>query len=137
MAVHASYTGHRVNQTGIRQVFRDDDGPVGHYLDELSLLVLNRARTLVGVRTGLLLSTIRRESGHGPFGPYRDITAGRRGLTNYLGYHHDGTESHIITARRRKTLRFIWHGQVVYAKRVHHPGTKGTHFLTRALDAVR
>lgn len=137
MTVHARVTSVRNNTVEIRHLFHDEDGPTGLYLDELSLRVLASARTLVGVKTGLLLSTIRRESGHGPTGPYRDIVAGRSGLTPYLGFHHDGTVPHVIAARRKKTLRFIWHGRVVYRRMVHHPGTKGTFFLTRALDAIR
>lgn len=135
--VHARFTGDRANPVVIRSTFRDKDGPVGRELDRASLLVLNRARTLVGVRSGRLLASLRRDEGIGPVGRYVDVTAGVRGITTYLGYHHDGTPPHIIRARRRKSLRFIWHGQLVYAKRVRHPGTRGTFFLTRALDVIR
>lgn len=43
-----------------------------------------------------------------------------------------GTKPHEIVARRRQSLRFVMHGEVVFRKRVHHPGTKATHFMDDA-----
>jgi hypothetical protein len=119
-------------------VFIDDDGPVGRDLDRSATLVLTRARVYVRVgRRGALLTSLRPERGRGPLGPYVDVVAGRRGLTDYVMFEHDGTPPHSIRARRRKTLRFIWHGRVVFYKRVRHPGTKGSRFLSRALRDLR
>jgi hypothetical protein len=137
MRVTATYTGQRVNHAAIRHVFRDEDGPVGQDLDAMSRRVQARARSLVGVRTGLLLSTIRRERGQGPRGPYHDVVAGRSGLTKYLGYHMSGSHPHIIRPRRRRALRFTSDGAVVFARRVRHPGTRANPFLTRALEVLR
>lgn len=139
MRTRATYVGHRPDFTAIRHEFRGEDGPVGRMLDDDTRLVMNRARTLVGVRSGLLLSTIGREPmRQGALGPYRDVTAGKHGLTNYLGYHHDPTSPHIIRPNRRKRLRFVDRtGRVVFARVVHHPGTRGTYFLTRALEVLR
>ena len=135
--MRATYLGHRTDPAAMRWVFHDRSGPTGRLLDQYSLLVLNRARVLVGVRSGRLISSLDRDFGAGTLGPYAEVTAGVPGITTYLGYHHDGTPPHEIRARRRKTLRFIYHGRVVYPVRVSHPGTKGTHFLTRALDVLR
>lgn len=137
MSVHATYTGDRPDPIIIRSVFHDRGGPVGRELDRVSLLVLNKARTLVGVRTGRLITTLRREEGEGPTGRYVDVVAGVPGLTPYLGWHHDGTGPHVIRPSRRQYLRFISGGRVVFARKVNHPGSRGTHFLTRALDAIR
>lgn len=137
MSVHARYIGHRSNPVAIRHVFRDNDGPVGRELDRMSLIVLNRSRTLVGVRTGRLLASLHREDGIGGLGPYVDVVAGAPGITNYLGYHMFGTPPHVIRPRRRKALRFISHGRLVYATSVNHPGNRANPFLTRALDAIR
>lgn len=136
MSVHARYVGHRPNPVAIQHVFRDKDGPVGRELDRASLLVLNRARALVGARSGRLLGSLRREDGIGPTGRYVDVIAGSRGLTPYLGAHMFGTHPHVIRPRRRTTLRFVSHGRVVYARRVSHPGAQANPFLTRALDAL-
>lgn len=138
MTARATYVRNRPDLTAIRETFRGEHGPVGRDLDDMTRRVQARARTLVGVRTGLLLSTIRREPmRQGARGPYRDVTAGRRGLTTYLMDHHDGTPPYIIRPRRRKALRFVSGGAVVFATRVRHPGTRGTKFLTRALDVLR
>ena len=135
--MHATYVGHRTDPAAMRWLFHDRSGPTGRLLDNYSLLVLNRARILVGVRSGRLISSLDRDFGAGVLGPYAEVTAGVPGITTYLGYHHDGTPAHTIRARRRKTLRFVSGGRVVYARQVRHPGTKGTHFLTHALDAIR
>jgi len=139
MAMRASaiYVGQRVDHAAIRETFRGENGPVGDYLNDATRRVRTAAQTYVGVKSGLLLSTIRREPmGQGPRGPYRDVAAGRRGLTDYLGDHMFGTEPHVIRPRRRRALRFVSGGRVIYATKVRHPGTKGTHFLTRALDVL-
>lgn len=44
-----------------------------------------------------------------------------------------GTRPHIIRPRYRKVLKFSMHGRTVFAKVVHHPGTKKNDFLTKAL----
>jgi hypothetical protein len=136
--VHGRYLHHNPD----RRVVRDIVGGRGHGglerdLDDRSRRVMAAARTLVRVRTGTLLTSIRREEGVGPLGRYIDIVAGIPGLTTYLGYEHDGTQPHVIRPRRRKALRFIAGGQVVFATRVNHPGTRGSHFLSRALAAAR
>lgn len=47
---------------------------------------------------------------------------------------NDGTRPHIIRPRRRGGyLRFVQNGAVRYARIVHHPGFRGTHFMERAL----
>jgi hypothetical protein len=137
VTTHAEYTGDKVDQASIKEEFRDRTGPVGRELDRLQQLVLDQARRLVRVRSGTLIASIRPESGIGPLGQYRDVVAGVPGLTTYLGYEHDGTEPHMIYPSRRKYLRFIQNGQVRFARKVHHPGTKGSYFLTRALDVLK
>lgn len=137
MPVHAEYVGDKVNDTAIRDEFRATDGPVGRDLDRMQQLVLNSARERVRVRTGTILASIHGESGIGPLGPYRDVVAGVPGLTTYLGYEHDGTVPHVIYPSRRKMLRFISGGQVRFARRVNHPGTTGSFFLTRALTVLK
>jgi hypothetical protein len=91
------------------------------------------ARGLVGVRTGTLLSTIRTNNGQNSSGLYVDLIAGGGRKVRYTMFHHDGTPPHRITTRRRKSLRFIQNGHVVFRRSVWHPGTRGTFFLTRAL----
>lgn len=49
---------------------------------------------------------------------------------------HD-TSAHVIEPRTRKVLRFVQNGEVRFARRVNHPGTKGYHFMARAREAGR
>ena len=44
----------------------------------------------------------------------------------------EGTAAHIISARYAMALRFEWHGEIVFFKSVHHPGTKPNPFMSRA-----
>lgn len=138
MTIRARPTGSRPDRAAIRETFHGRAGGVGKDVDERAGRVLAAAQRLVGVRTGSLLVSGRREYGRDADGPYVDVVFGVPGLTDYLGYHMLGTAPHVIRARRRKALRFVTAGgQVVFAQKVNHPGTRGTHFLTRALDAAR
>jgi hypothetical protein len=135
--VRATYVGHRTNPVTMHWLFHDRGGPTGRLLDQYSLRVLAEARRRVGVNTGRLLATIRRDFGTGALGPYAEVIAGQSGITDYLGYHMFGTEPHVITPRRRKVLRFVSHGRLVYAVRVRHPGNRANPFLTDALNVLR
>ena len=94
----------------------------------------------VGV-TGRLAATIRK----GPSGLergnyYVDILAGQEGRTPYLGYVLYGTIAHEIRPKQNRPnphLRFVQNGQIVFAKRVWHPGTQANNFLERAVEAAR
>lgn len=44
----------------------------------------------------------------------------------------NGTAAHAIVARRAKALRFVVGGQVVFRRRVWHPGTRSYFFLRNA-----
>lgn len=46
----------------------------------------------------------------------------------------NGTRPHLIRPNPpRKVLRFTTHGKTVFARLVHHQGTKANYFLTKAL----
>ena len=136
-SARVEYSGNDPDYRVIRSLFQDVDGPVGKLLDKKSRAVLQEAQRTVPVRTGRLLATLRREYGIGARGPYWSIHAGLEGLTPYLGFIMNGTAPHTIRPRRRKALRFIGRGGVVFAKVVHHPGTRARPFLQKALDAAR
>jgi len=46
----------------------------------------------------------------------------------------EGTRPHIITANRKRFLRFFWPraGKIVFFRSVHHPGTKPNPYIDRA-----
>lgn len=45
---------------------------------------------------------------------------------------NDGTPPHVIEAKNAKALRFEMNGELVFAKRVNHPGTQPQPFMDRA-----
>ena len=53
-----------------------------------------------------------------------------------LGLILEGTDAHVIEPRQAKALRFSSGGQVVFAARVEHPGTKENPFVQRAIREV-
>jgi len=60
------------------------------------------------------------------------VTAG--GASRFL---ENGTRAHIIEAKRAKALKFSVNGQMLFRRRVQHPGTKGAYFLTQARNAAQ
>lgn len=132
MVVRASAGKVRLYPGEPKLFVNDLDGPVIKDLLRRMRRVQFESRKLVRVRTGRLLSTIDVRVGGNAKGVYAEVFAGGRGI-KYTGYEHDGTKPHVIRARRKKALRFMINGQVVFRKQVKHPGTTGTLFLTMAL----
>lgn len=126
------YVGHQLDETVLRTLITGAGD-----LEARAQRVLVAAQMMVGVDSGRLLASIHRERGSNGVGPYIDVIAGVPGITNYIMYHHDGFPAHIIRARRRKALKFVWRGEVRFFRSVRHPGYRGSRFLTRALDAAR
>lgn len=102
-------------------------------LREAGRQVVNRAKVLAPVRTGRLRSSIRAE-------PPRILSL-RGSLTvgsdlEYAAFVNDGTRPHEIRPRTKQVLKFTVGGRTVYAKVVHHPGTRARPFLDQALREV-
>lgn len=110
----------------------DPIGPVRNDLVRRAIRVKFEARKLVRVRTGRLMSSIHIEERMTKRSPVVDVVAGGKGIS-YTMFEHDGTPPHVIRARRKKALRFVMNGHVVFRTKVNHPGTTGTLFLTMAL----
>ena len=47
---------------------------------------------------------------------------------------HDGSRAHIITPKKAKILHFVSGGKEVFARIVHHPGTKPDQFVYQAVE---
>lgn len=56
--------------------------------------------------------------------------------TGYGLFVDQPTAPHVIRPNISKFLRFTIGGQVIYAREVQHPGTKGKFFIQRTLDIV-
>jgi len=96
--------------------------------------VQGEARKLAGRKTGKLAASIVKR---GPEVVGDSIVVYVVTSLDYAKYVHDGTPAHIIRPRSRRVLRFASGGRTVFARIVHHPGTSGKKFLTRALPAAR
>jgi hypothetical protein len=92
-----------------------------------------RAKILAPVDTGRLRASIRVER-RSLFGLRQRWTIGSD--VDYAQMVNDGTRPHIIRPKNAKALRFKVGGRTVYAKVVHHPGTRPRPFLDRALNEV-
>jgi hypothetical protein len=102
-------------------------------LKEAGRQVVNRAKVLAPVDTGRLRSSIRAGSPR-IFSFRGSLTVGSD--LEYAAAVNDGSKPHKIFPKNAKALRFRVGGRVVFARVVNHPGTKGTHFLDRALREV-
>lgn len=94
--------------------------------------ILNRAKILAPVRTGRLRASGKMDIKITHYGP----TGVVRFTVKYAEYVHDGTRPHVIRPKKGKVLRFKIGPKVLYRPVVHHPGTPGKPFLTRAMVEV-
>lgn len=104
--------------------------------DSVADRTVNLARALAPVgRTGDLKRSIRHRVRRTIYGYTAEIWS----TAPYAIFVHEGTRPHEIRPNPpRKALRFAsgGGGRIVFARRVHHPGTKAQPFLKDALDRV-
>lgn len=115
------------------QLGRTISGEAARTLRRRAPQVLARARMRAPVDTGRLRSSGRIE--------YTSTFGFRPKATvifdvDYAAVVNDGSRPHVIRPKRAKALRFRIGNRVVFATVVNHPGTKGTHFLDKALQDV-
>lgn len=104
-------------------------------------LIAGLAKARVQVDLGFTLTTIHDQVNRNVRRyPYGDVIAGKAGARRPGGGPRTvpeildkGSRPHVIRARRRKALRFVVNGKVVFRRSVLHPGTRGSGFLTRSL----
>ena len=120
------------NEAGWHEEFETTTGMVGKDIKNRSAILTLLAKIQVGKKTGQLSTSISYTISSDPRG-----VVGTIGSDNSIAYlHHEGTKPHIIVPRFKKTLRFVSGGKIVYAKLVHHPGTKPNRYLTDNLNKV-
>lgn len=117
----------RVDQAQLRRVIRQASM---RELENTGRRVVNRAKILCPVDTGRLRASIKgKASRTWTLRPQFTVSSN----VDYAQMVHDGTRPHIIRPRTKQVLKFNVGGQVVFAKVVHHPGTRARPFLDRAL----
>lgn len=88
----------------------------------------NRANVLTPVDTGTLRAgnqmAVARQAPGAVGWVYNNV--------QYADAVHDGSGPYTIRPKRGKALRFVVDGQVVFARSVRHPGTRGRPWITRA-----
>lgn len=99
-------------------------------MSSMSRRIANQARQDVPVRTGNLGRTI----GEGPivFSGPRTVRGSVHANARYAAPVHNGRGARTIRPVNAKTLRFMYHGRVVFAKVVHQGPVKGRPFLRNA-----
>lgn len=94
--------------------------------------VLNRATVLTPVDTGLLRSHNQMRVTQRGF-----ITTGEVfNDTSYAAAVAEGTKAHTVRPKRKKVLKFIVDGHVVYARSARIPARRGRPWLWRALSEI-
>lgn len=117
----------RVDQAQMRRVIR---GASRTELENTGRRVVNRAKVLCPVDTGRLRASIRGSTSRTwTLRPQFTVSSN----VDYAPMVHDGTRPHTIRPRTKQALKFTVGGQVVFARVVHHPGTRARPFLDRAL----
>lgn len=120
----------RLDRADLRRVMRQASR---QELRTAGRMVVNRAKVLAPVDTGRLRASIQGELTRAWTLRPR-FTVGSN--VEYAAMVNDGTRPHIIRPKNARALRFVVNGRVVYARVVHHPGTRANPFLDRALREV-
>ena len=108
------------------------DQDIGRDLYKRGLRLQALARVSVPKRTGALAASIHVNYFRGASNPH--VTIGSN--LNYAYFVHEGTNPHTIRPKTGRVLRFQVNGRVVYAQKVHHPGTRAERYLSRHLRTV-
>lgn len=120
----------RVNQNALRRLIRSRSGQARRKLEERTERVADYARREAPGRMGEYVDWRVVEDGRGLHGV---VTCDHPAVTFVL----EGTRPHVIRPKRAKALRFEVGGEVVFAQRVRHPGTRANDFMGRALRLGR
>jgi hypothetical protein len=118
----------------LERVQADMLASVRQVLGQLAALAVAHARATAVFkdRTGNLRNSIKREA-KGSWAQF--VKAGGKDAP-YAQWIEAGSRAHEIKARRVNFLRFEQNGQVVFRKRVFHPGTKPGRFMQSARDSA-
>ena len=106
-------------------LLNNPEGEIGRDLNKRARKVLDAARAQVGVDTGKLKASLALTRGRNVRGQF--VMVGSK--LNHALMHHEGTRPHIVTPTRSQVMVFNKGGQVIYATRVNHPGTKPNRYL--------
>jgi hypothetical protein len=108
------------------------NGEVGKHLNNISRIIVSKAKLQAGSETGKLRSSIRWDYRRTAVGQSRIIGA----YVPYAYLHHEGSKPHTIVPKTNEVLSFKSKGVLVYAQEVDHPGVKPNRYLSDQLVVV-
>lgn len=120
------------NEEALDHLLNQPSGDVGRHLAFIGLQVQAGAKALVRRRTGRLARSIYSRPGRDSRSQYVQVGSDVR----YAYVVHEGDRPHLITPNHGRVLRFREGGRIVYARVVHHPGSRGRKYLTIPLARV-
>lgn len=135
---------------GMAEFMRSPSGPVLRDLLRRADQLIGLAKQQVGVGSSPAKGSILGAGGN-PQPHLRDTIVKRTDMSRPEGpvvmvgsdaapkalIHHEGSRPHVIMPRRATMLRFVGRtGQVVFARKVNHPGTKPNRYLSDNLPKV-
>ena len=114
-------------------------GAINRTMRRIGKLMIPVLKSMTPVVTGKLKNSTRFQILGAPDTQVLQIRQGARSVGGafYGEFVRKGTAPHVIVPRKGKALRFFIGGQVVFAKRVNHPGTKANPYHVRALSSAR
>ena len=114
-------------------------GAINRIMRRIGRLMVPVLKSMTSVVTGKLKNSTRFQILGAPDTQVLQIRQGARSVGGafYGEFVRKGTAPHVIVPRKGKALRFVIGGQVVFAKRVNHPGTKANPYHVRALSSAR
>lgn len=122
------------NEPALDHLLNQPSGDVGRHLEVIALRVQAGAKAIIRRRTGRLSRSLYISHARDFRGQYVQVGSNVR----YALLVHEGTRPHLIRPEHGRVLRFREGGRVVYARLVHHPGSRGRKYLTIPLArAVR
>lgn len=120
-------TSFTLNRSRIQRVLRLPGGMVYRNMQRR----MRRAEAeAIRLAPGGMKRTISSQVQRGPGGEFRGVISVRHPAALYV---INGTRPHLIRPVRAQALRFTIGGRVVFAKVVHHPGSKPNNFLRKAM----
>lgn len=128
-----------IDGAALHELLTGPDGPVVQELEYMGSAVQTGARSMIRpsmVRTDAGLSL--RDSIVKRLVPGTEPSMHVIGNKPYAYFVHEGTGAHEIRPRTKKALKFYSGsaGGFVFAKVVHHPGTRANPYLTQPLEQV-
>lgn len=111
---------------------KDPNGDIGQWLRKKGYQLQDLAQRSARKHSGALAASITSDVLVDELGLYLRVGS----ALDYALIEHEGSRPHLIRPRSGRMLRFVNRGMVVYAHTVHHPGTKGSKYLSRHLPRI-